>query len=67
MVLSSLEQAAYDNCVELLEYSLPVDGMYYATRDFATITLSTKLETSNARNHNSQKREKPSLKGFFFW
>lgn len=50
MVLSSLEQAAYDNCVELLEYNLPVDGMYYATRDYATITLSTRLETSNARN-----------------
>ena len=44
-----LEQAAHDQHIILLIYPLPVDGLYFATPDFFTITLSASLETTCAR------------------
>lgn len=44
-----LEQAAFDNDIHLLIASLPVNGFYYATTDFHTITLSNALQTTCER------------------
>lgn len=44
-----LEQAAYDQHIILLTYPIPVDGLYYSTPDFTSITLSSSLETTCAR------------------
>lgn len=44
-----LEQAAYDNDIHLLTASLPVNGLYFATDDYYTITLSTALQTTCER------------------
>lgn len=44
-----LEQTAYDSNIYLLTASLPVNGYYYSTEDFKTITLNTALNTTCER------------------
>ncbi len=44
-----LEQSAHDLDIILLARPLPVDGLYFATPDFTSITLNSELETTCAR------------------
>ena len=44
-----LEQSAYKQHIELYTNPLPVKGLYYADKDFAAITLSTRLKTESER------------------
>lgn len=44
-----LEQTAYENHIEVLTYKLPIDGFYYSTRDFATVTINDGVDGLDRR------------------